>query len=78
MNGILVPQVDINEAKRFSQVWENNGIAFVFDDVHLKFAADFANVCLRSAFQMVANQIMQAQAQAKQAEEKKSIILEGE
>jgi|GEM_PF-1847540 len=75
--GMFIPQIDVNETKRFSQAWDSNGIAIVFDDVHLKFATDFANVCLRSAFTMIAQAAM-AKAQQNKPEEKKAVIIEGE
>lgn len=45
---ITVPKVNKEEAKKFSQIWTNNGVAMVMTDVHYQFASDFANVCLQS------------------------------
>lgn len=45
---ITVPKVNKEEAKKFSGVWTNKGIAMVMNDVHFQFASDFANVCLQS------------------------------
>jgi len=47
----MIPVVKPNEAQSFAKVWNYNGVAIVLDDVHFKFAADFANVVLRSFIQ---------------------------
>lgn len=55
-----IPVISKEEAKKFSGVWNCNGVAIIIDDVHCKFAADFANVILRSFVE----QFMQQQAEA--------------
>jgi hypothetical protein len=55
--------VTLNDAKDFSRVWTNRGVAIVLQDVHLQFAADFANVVLKS-FIETAKQAQQAQVEA--------------
>jgi hypothetical protein len=55
-----VPQVRIAEAKRFSKAWSHNGVALVIDEPLCRFAADFANVVLKSFVQS----FMQQQAEA--------------
>jgi hypothetical protein len=52
----MLPQVPREEAIRFSQVWRSNGIAIPLDVVHINFATDFANICLR-------NFVLQCQSQ---------------
>ncbi len=74
---MAVPQVSVEETKRFSQVWNHNGVSVVLDDVTMKFATDFTNVCLRSAFMQLLQQMTQAaEAKLKETEQKK-VILEG-
>ena len=41
-------QVSLQDAKKFAQVWTHKGVAIVQTDAHLQFAADFANIALRS------------------------------
>ena len=55
-----VPQVTRAEAKRFSKAWSHKGVALVIDDALCQYAADFANVVLRSFVQ----NLMQQQAEA--------------
>lgn len=55
--------VSLKDAKDFSRVWTNRGVAVVFQDVYLQFAADFANMVLKS-FIETAKQAQQAQAEA--------------
>ena len=45
---IQAVQVGLEDARGFSRVWNYNGITIIFDDVHLAFARDFANVALTS------------------------------
>lgn len=40
--------VSAQDAKQFGKVWTHNGVAIVLQDVHLQFAADFANIVLKS------------------------------
>ncbi len=70
-----IPQVPEGEAAKFSQVWNHNGVNVIIDPVALKFATDFANVCLRSVF---AEMIHRAQQMQRAQQEKTSIVLEGE
>jgi len=46
-----VPMVSRAEAKRFSKAWSHKGVALVIDDPLCQFAADFANVVLKSFVQ---------------------------
>lgn len=62
-------QVTGADAKKFGQVWTHKGIAIFMDDTHYKFAADFANVVLRSF-------IEQAQARAAEAAKPKVVLAE--
>jgi hypothetical protein len=55
-----IPVVSVNEAKRFSKAWSYKGVALVIDDPLCSFAADFANVVLKSFVQS----FMQQQAEA--------------
>lgn len=61
-------KVDINEAKKFSQVWTHNGIVVPLLDPHLQFAADFATVTLNSFIQQAQAQAAAAAKQKAQAE----------
>lgn len=42
------PRVGPADAKSFGKVWDSGGIKIILDDVHFKFATDFANIALRS------------------------------
>ena len=55
-----IPTVTKEEAKKFSSVWNCNGVAIIIDDVHCKFAADFANVILRSFIEQYMRQQIEA------------------
>jgi hypothetical protein len=57
-----IPAVSREEAKRFSKAWSHNGVALVIDDPLCQFAADFANVVLKSFVQSF---MQQQQANAK-------------
>jgi hypothetical protein len=56
----MIPQVKLEEAKKFAQIWNYKGVALIVDDAHCQFAADFANTVLRSFVQQL--QMQQAQA----------------
>ena len=55
-----VPVVSRAEAKRFSKAWSHNGVALVIDDPLCQFAADFANVVLKSFVQSFVQQQVEA------------------
>jgi hypothetical protein len=77
---MLVPSVNKDEAKKFSNVWNYNGVAVPLDNVALTFATDFANVVLKSFFvQAEANmaKVIEAQVQLRLAAEKEKLVLEG-
>lgn len=57
-----------DDAKKFGQVWTHKGVAIFMDDTHYQFAADFANVAIRSF-------IEDAQRQAVEAAKKKQIVV---
>lgn len=65
--------VNQKDARDFSRVWTNRGVAIVLQDVHLQFAADFANVVLKSFIETA----QQAQAEAAKQQAAKKITLEG-
>lgn len=62
------PSVTKDSAKGFAKVWNKGGIAIILDDTAIQFAADFANVALRS---FIEGQMQIAAAKAKAAEEQK-------
>lgn len=64
--------VSAKDARDFSRVWTNRGVAIVMQDVHLQFAADFANVVLKSFIENA----QKAQAEAAKAAAAKKITLE--
>jgi hypothetical protein len=49
-----IPKVDKSQVEGFAKVWTYRGVALVMNDAHIQFAADFANVMLRSFVQQVA------------------------
>ena len=80
---MMVPSVKQEEAKKFSGVWNYNGIVVPLDTVALTFARDFANVVLKSFFlQAEANmsKVIEAQVQLRLTEErtKRSSIIVSE
>jgi hypothetical protein len=78
---MVIPQVTHEETKRFSGVWNHNGVVIPFDDASIAFATDFANVCLRSLFSQIQPQMVamaQRIQQLEQPQQKPLVILEGE
>lgn len=67
-------EVKLEEAVKFSKVWNYNGISIILTPEALAFAKDFANVAIRSFIDVCQQQAAQA---AKQAEAKSKIIMEG-
>jgi hypothetical protein len=57
-----------DDAKNFGKVWTHNGIAIFMDEAHYQFAADFANVAIKSF-------IEDAQRLAVEAAKKKQIVI---
>jgi len=49
-----IPVVDKSQVEGFARVWTYKGVALCLNDAHIQFAADFANVMLRSFVQQVA------------------------
>jgi hypothetical protein len=45
---LLVPQVGVEQAKSYSNVWKYNGLALPLEPHHIQFATDFANITLKS------------------------------
>lgn len=71
---MAIPQVTLKDAHQFSNVWRHKGVAIPMQDIHLRFAADFANVALKSFIETA-----QRQAAAKAAEAAKpKVVLTGE
>lgn len=60
--------VSTQDAKQFGKVWTYRGLAIFMDDAHYQFAADFANIALKSF-------IENAQRQAVEAAKKKQIVI---
>lgn len=77
---MMIPQITNEETKRFSSVWNWKGIAVPLDDVHIAFATDYSNVCLRSLFAQVQEQVATMAARIKELETAPvpSIVLTGE
>lgn len=69
-----MPNVTVKDAEQFSHVWRHKGVAIPMLDVHLQFAADFANIVLKS---FVENAQRQAAARAAEAAKPKIISTEG-
>jgi hypothetical protein len=65
-----VPVVNVSEAKRFSKAWSHKGVALVIDMPLCQFAADFANVVLKSFVQSLIQQQMEAAQPLVKIEEK--------
>lgn len=57
------------DAKKFGQVWTHKGIAIFMDDAHYQFAADFANIVLKSF-------VEDAQRRAAEAAKPKVVLAE--
>jgi hypothetical protein len=53
----------------FGKCWDSGGIKIILDNTSLQFATDFANVCLRSFVQDMADQVKKV-AEAKIAAQK--------
>jgi hypothetical protein len=51
-----IPKVDRKSVEEFSRIWTYKGVALCLNDAHVQFAADFANVVLRSFVQQIASQ----------------------
>jgi hypothetical protein len=67
---VNVPTISAAQAKQFGSVWKHNGIHIFMDDPHHQFAADFANIVLRSF-------VEEANRQAAEAAKPKVVIAEG-
>ena len=65
-----IPKVDRKQVAEFSKIWTYKGVALLLNDAHVQFAADFANVMLKSFIQQIASQ----QAAAAQAAKTKKIV----
>jgi len=63
-----VVKVTKDDAKKFGQFWTHKGVAIFMDDTHYQFAADFANIVIKSF-------IEDAQRQAAEAAKKKQIVI---
>ncbi len=60
-------KVKYEDALAFSKVWNHKGIAVPLQDVHVQFANDFANICLRSFVEDMMKQAAQRKAEAEKA-----------
>jgi hypothetical protein len=65
-----IPNVDRKQVEGFAKVWTYRGVALCLNDAHIQFAADFANVMLKSFVSNIAKQ----QAAAIEAAKAKQII----
>lgn len=73
-------KVKKEEADKFAEVWNYNGVTMILDNTAKQFATDFANVVLNNFINMCqANAKAEAAQQAAKAAElnKPKIILEG-
>jgi hypothetical protein len=61
-------QLSLQDAKNFGKVWTHKGICIFMDDAHYQFAADFANIAIKSF-------IENAQRAAVEAAKKKQIVI---
>lgn len=57
-----------DDAKNFGKVWTHKGVAIFMDDSHHQFAADFANIAIKSF-------VEDAQRQAAEAAKRKQIVV---
>lgn len=70
--------VPLEEAAKFAQVWhDKGGVVIPMQDVHIRFARDFANVVLKNFIEMCAAKTKQkgAAGVAQKAEEKPSGLI---
>jgi hypothetical protein len=65
-----IPKIDRKQVEGFAKVWTYRGVALILNDAHIQFAADFANVMLKSFVSNIAKQ----QAAAAEAAKAKQII----
>ena len=66
-----LPQVTLDEVRRIGKAWRPGGLVVPLDDMHIRFAADVANLVLKNFVQMCAEQ---AAAQIKAARAAKSAV----
>lgn len=55
-----IPKITPAQAKQFGGVWKHNGIHIFMDNPHYAFAADFANVVLKSFVEEAQRQAAEA------------------
>lgn len=55
-----IPQVSVQQTEAFSKQWNYNGVAILLNEIHIKFATDWANIVL-------ANFVRECQIKAEQA-----------
>lgn len=70
-------QVSAVDAQKFGQVWTHNGVAIVMTPIHYQFAADFANIAVRSFIENAQRQALAAKKAAEDAAKPKVLITEG-
>ena len=63
-----LPQVTHDEVKRIGKAWRPGGLVVPLDDMHIRFAADVANLVLKNFVQMCAEQAAAAMKSAKAAQ----------
>jgi len=51
-----LPQVTLDEVRRIGKAWRPGGLVVPLDDMHIRFAADVANLVLKNFVQMCAEQ----------------------
>lgn len=69
-------QISPADAAKFGQVWTHNGVAIVMTDVHYKFAADFANIVLKSFIEDAQRKALAARKAAEDAAKPKVVLAE--
>ena len=58
------PQVTMEETRKASKHWSAGGVKLILDDVHIRFACEWANLVLKNFVLMCAQQAKAAQAGA--------------
>lgn len=62
---IQIPQVPLADAANFAKVWTYGGLVVPLQDVHVRFASDYANIVLRNfVMQAAMARLMQAQKES--------------
>lgn len=60
-------KVELSEAIKFADIWTYRGIEIPIDEVHVQFAADFANIVMNNFISRMQAQALAAKVKAEEA-----------